>query len=319
MPSAPTGHVAVLAPLPAEAVSPHVPDGIEVKTVGVDGNAVDIARGAAFCVADWSSTHRVEAGVVEALAPTCRLVQMPAVGLDGVDVGACRAAGIPVANCAGMNAIGVAEWIVWALLSTFRGFVHADRAMHAGRWEQFGHARFELRGKVVGLVGMGDIARETAIRLRPFGCELRYWTRTRRPAEFEAAHGLAYRPVDDLFQEADALVLAVALTDDTRHLVDAGVLSQLKPTAVVVNAARGEVWDEAAVAEALREGRLHGAATDVYAVEPAPPRHPLHGIDTAVLTPHVAGASVESVVAITGRVWENLRRVYAGEDPLGLV
>lgn len=310
--------VAVLAPLPAEAVAAQLPD-VEVVSVADGHDPEQVCRDAVVCIADWTATHRVAGRLVELLAPTCRLVQVPAAGADSVDVDACRAAGIPVATCAGLNSQAVAEWCVFGAISALRHLSAGDRALREGRFEQLGHARYELGGKVVGIVGMGDIGRAAARLFAAFGCDVRYWTRRRRPPEVEAELGISFRDLDELVREADVLVLVVALTPETRHLIDARRLAAMKPTAVLVNAARGEVTDQQALASALREGRLHGAAIDVFHPEPPPPDHPLLGCDTATLTPHVAGATVESVTRITQRVFDNVRRVLDGQPPVGVL
>jgi phosphoglycerate dehydrogenase-like enzyme len=312
------GRVVVLAPVPAEVFATHL-EGHEIVAVGRGDDPVAACAGADVCVADWTAHHRVDGEVLTALRPTCRLVQVPAAGLDSVDVEACGRAGIPVAAAAGLNAVAVGEWCVWAALSSLRGLVVSERALHAGEWDQLGRARYELRGKVVGLVGMGDVGVEAARRLRVFGVDLRYWTRRRRSPEIEAELSVGWMELDDLVAAADVLILAVALTPETRHLLDAQRLSRMRPSAVVVNAARGEVTDEAALATALREGRLHGVAVDVYSTEPPPPDHPLLEVGSAVTTPHLAGTTAESVGRILDRAVDNVRRALAGEEPMGRV
>lgn len=312
------GRVVVLAPVPAEAFAAQL-DGHEVVAVGREDDPAEACSGADVCVADWTAHHRVAGDVLTALRPTCRLVQVPAAGLDSVDVDACAQAGIPVAGAAGLNAVAVGEWCVWAALSSLRGLVVSERALRGGEWDQLARARYELDGKVVGLVGLGDVGIEAARRFRAFGVELRYWTRRRRTAEVETDLDVAWMELDELVAAADVLVLAVALTPETRHLLGASRLSRMKPTAVVVNAARGDVIDEDALAEALREGRIHGAAVDVYSAEPPPPDHPLLTVETAVTTPHLAGTTAESVGRILGRAVDNVRRALAGEDPVGRI
>ncbi|MBW3620412.1 MAG: 3-phosphoglycerate dehydrogenase [Actinobacteria bacterium] len=315
-----TDRIALFAPLPAAAVTGALPDAaLDVVEIRPGDDAAAGAVGARIAIADWSATVRIAGEVVDALAPTCELVQVPAAGLDSVDVDACRAAGIPVASCAGLNTVGVAEWCVWAAIDALRKLSWSDRALRAGSWEQLGHARYELAGKTVGVVGMGDVGRAVAERLAVFGVDLVYWTRRRRPPEEEARLAVRWAELDDLLAEADIVILAVALTAGTRHLLDAARLTRMKPSAVVVNAARGEVTDEAALAAALREGRLHGAAVDAFSTEPPPPDHPLVGEELAVLTPHVAGATAESVGRILGRVFANLTAVLEGGTPTGLV
>jgi phosphoglycerate dehydrogenase-like enzyme len=315
-----TDRIALLAPLPAQAVTGALPDA-DVEVVGIrpGDDAAALARGARIAIADWSANVRIAGDVVAALAPTCELVQVPAAGLDSVDIDACRAAGIPVASCAGLNTVGVAEWCVWAAIDALRKLTWSDRALRDGRWEQLGHARYELAGKTVGLVGLGDVGTAVAERLRAFGVDLVYWTRRRRSADEEGRLGVRWAELDELVAGVDVLVLAVALTDDTRHLLDADRLGRMQPSAVVVNAARGQVTDEAALAAALREGRLHGAAVDAFSTEPAPADHPLLTAELAVLTPHVAGATAEAVGRIFGRVFANVTAVLEGRRPEGLV
>lgn len=312
--------IALFAPLPAAAVTGALPDAdLEVVEIRQGDDAPALAAGARIAIADWSAAVRIDADVVAALAPTCELVQVPAAGLDSVDVDACRAAGVPVASCAGLNTVGVAEWCVWATIDALRKLTWSDRALRDGRWEQLGHARYELAGKTIAIIGMGDVGRAVAERLASFGVELRYWTRTRRGTDEEQRLGIRWGELDDLLPAADVVILAVALTDDTRHLLDARRLAAMKPSAVVVNAARGQVTDEAALADALAGGRLHGAAVDAFSVEPPPADHPLLSAELAALTPHVAGATAESVGRIFARVFANVTAVLEGRPPEGLV
>lgn len=313
------GRVVVLAPVPAEAIGAQLPGDHDVVAVARDEDPAAACEGADICVADWTSHHRVTGAVVDALAPTCRLVQVPATGVDSVDVAACQAAGIPVASAAGMNAVAVGEWCVWAAIGALRQLVREDRSLREGRWEQLGHARFELAHKVVGIVGMGDVGREAAARFRAFGVDLRYWSRTRRDPAFESELGLTWNAFNDLVRAADVLVVAVALTPDTDGLLGVEELAAMKPTAVVVNAARGRTVDEHALAAAIADGRLHGAAVDVYSEEPPPTDHPLLGLADVIVNPHLAGTTAESVARILERSVSNVRAVLEGREPQGRV
>jgi phosphoglycerate dehydrogenase-like enzyme len=292
---------------------------VEVATAADAPSLEELARGATVAIADYSGQNRIAGSVVDALAPTCQLVQVPAAGTDSVDVDACRAAGIPVASCAGLNDAAVAEWCVWGAIDALRQATWASHALRDGRWEQIGHARYELAGKTVGIVGLGRIGSAAAERFRAFGVDLAYWTLHRRSAEEESRRGVRWLDLDDLIPAADVLVLACALTDDTRGLLSAERIAAMKPSAVVVNAARGEVTDEAALAQALDEGRLLGAAVDAFAVEPLPEDHPLRGAASAVLTPHLAGATVESVGRILIRTLDNVRAALTGGTIEGLL
>lgn len=308
--------VALLAPLPPEVVRDRFPD---VEVTVPDPDVVEACRGATVVVADWSGTHRVDADVVAVLDERCRLVQVPAAGLDSVDVDAIHAARIPLASCAGLNTTAVAEWCVWAAIDALRGFSAADRAVRAGAWPQLGVARYELTGRTVGIVGFGAIGQAVAGRLRSFDVDVRYATRTRRPAEVEAELGVTHAPLDELLPVAQVLVLACALTDETRGLLSSERIATLPHGTVVVNAARGEVVDEAALAAAVDDGRIHAVATDVFSQEPAPADHPLRGHDAVTTTPHVAGVSAEAVGRIIVRAFDNLAAALAGDPIEGLV
>lgn len=310
--------VAMLAPLAPEIVLARFPD-VDVATAASQAEAVAAATGADVCVADWRGEVVVDEAVAAALAPSCRLVQVPASGVDGVDLDACRRHGLPVASCAGLNTAAVADWCVWAMLDALRRLSTSERALRAGEWQMFGPARHELPGRIVGIVGLGAIGTALAERLDGFGVDLRYWSRRRRDDAEEARLSVAYEELDDLVAHADVLVLTVALTDDTRGLLSAERIARLPHGAVVVNAARGEVTDEAALAAAVADGRLHGVATDVYGVEPPPADHPLLGRDDVVATPHVAGMTVESAGRILQRVHDNIAAVLDGREPEGLL
>lgn len=313
------GRVVILAPVPASAWADRFPDGTEVVGVERDGDPVAACRGADVVIADWTSHHRVTPEVVEALAGTCRLVQVPAAGLDSVDVEACLAAGVPVAGAAGLNDAAVAEWCVWAALDALHACTVSGRLLDDGEWDQFGRARLELAGRTVGIVGMGAIGRATAERLRAFGVELRYWTRTRRDEAFEEEHALTYLDLEELIASSQVLILAVALTEETRGLLSRERIASLPDQAVVVNAARGAVLDDVALAEAVADGRLHGAAVDVFSEEPTPPDDPLVHEPRIVTTPHVAGSTVESIGRILDRTLSNANAALTGDDIEGSV
>lgn len=307
--------ICLLAPLPPEALTSQLPDHVEVVTPDTAGDVVTAATGADVVVADWSGSHRVDAELVAALADGATVL-MPAAGTDPIDLDACRDADVTVAACAGLNAVAVAEWCVWALLDTRRGFSSSQTALRAGEWQQLGRARHQLAGATVGIVGLGAIGQALARLLSGFGCELLYTARTRRDADHEADLGVRWAEPDELVAAAQAIVLAIPLTDDTRHWLDADALSRCRQDAVVVNAARGEVLDAAAAATALSEGRIHGVATDVFAVEPPPDDHPLVAEPLATVTPHVGGVSADSVGAIFARTFANLQVLVSGEGEL---
>jgi phosphoglycerate dehydrogenase-like enzyme len=308
--------VGLLAPLPPELLTVRFAD-VEVQLP--DPDDVAACRGADLVIADWRATRRLAGAAIDALAPTCRLVQVPSVGLDGVDVEALAAAGVPVAGCAGLNTAAVAEWCVWAIVDGLRHLAASDRELRAGTWAQLGRARYELAGRTVGIVGLGAIGTALARRLSPFEVDLRYTSGRRRSAAEETTFGVRWEEADDLVATSDVLVLTCALTPATRGWLSAERLATMRPHAVVVNAARGEVVDEPALATAVREGRLHGVVTDVFTEEPPPAEHPLLGLDAVTTTPHVAGPTAEAAGRILQRVLDNVAAVREGREPQGLV
>ncbi len=310
--------LALLAPLPPGLVG-DFPD-LEVVPVGPDDDdPTGRLAGARIAVTDWSGRLVLDRGMAAALAPTCELVQVPAAGHDSIDLAACRDHGLPVATCAGLNRDAVAEWVVWAAIDALRGLTLGDRRVRDGAWPQLGESRRELAGRTVGLVGLGAVGTAAAERLSAFDVDLAYWSRRRRDPAEEDRLGVEHRPLDDLVASCDVLALAVALTPATRGLLSAERIGTMRPDAVVVNAARGGVVDEAALAAAVDEGRLHAATLDVLTVEPPPPDHPLVGRERVTVTPHIAGSTDEAVGRIVSRVRDNIGRVLAGREPRGLI
>lgn len=229
-------------------------------------------------------------------APRLRAIGRLGVGLDNIDVDACRIRGIGVHSAAGANAVAVAEYVVAALLLLRRGCFAATAEVAAGRWPR---ARYqdgaEVDGATLGLVGFGNIGQEVARRAQALGMTvLAHDPGVARDDPIWAETGVAPKPLAELLPAVDALSLHVPKTPGTYHLIDAASLDRLPPHALVVNTARGGVVDETALAAALRCGRLAGAALDVFEAEPLPPGSPLAGLDNVILTPHVAGLTRQS-------------------------
>ncbi len=311
-------HVVNFSPLPTEAVAAQLEQvELPVHSVRDREDDVEACRGAVVAIADYSGERAITGAHVEALAGTCKLVAVPSAGLDAVDLDACRSHGVPVASAKGLNAGPVAEWAVWATIGAMRGLSDRDTGIRNGEWQQFG-VRYELSGKTVGVVGLGEIGDGVATRLGSFGVTTLYWTRTRRPADTESDLGVQWRELDDLLAESDVVVLAIALSDETRNLLDERRLGLLRPTAVVVNAGRAGLVDQDALLAALDEGRLHGYATDVFQQEPPAEGDPMPARAT-IATPHVAGVTVESVGRIIAHTFANVNRVLNDQTPVGLV
>lgn len=228
-------------------------------------------------------------------APALELVGRLGVGLDNIDLAACQERGIAVVPATGANDLAVAEYVMTTAAMLLRGAYRATSAMLAGEWPRQALIGRELAGKTMGLVGLGSIARLVKRRALSAGMSVAAYD-PHLPNGDGAWDGVRKRDLRDLVAEADVLSLHVPLTDETRNLIDAAVIAAMKPAAVLVNAARGGVLDEAALATALREGRLAGAALDTFATEPLTKAAALVFADlpNLILTPHIAGVTVES-------------------------
>ena len=227
--------------------------------------------------------------------PKLRYLSVAFTGLDHIDLAYCRQHNIQVQNAAGYSTTAVSELAVGMMIDLLRNIVTLSEAMHQG----VGRGAFlgrELRGKTVGIVGTGAIGIATARLVLAFGAKVIAWSRTERPEV--KAMGVEYLPLDDLLRQSDIVSLHVPLNDDTRHLIGDRELALMKPTALLVNTARGPVCDIAAVGRALVENRIAGAAFDVFEQEPPLPlNHLLLSTNRCLVTPHVAFATEESFAA----------------------
>ncbi|MFI7044947.1 NAD(P)-dependent oxidoreductase [Streptosporangium sandarakinum] len=306
--------VLALPPLPAEALRGllgPLGDRVEVSVPESRDRAglLTALAGAEIVVGDWSGGLALDAEAVRA-APRLAFVQQPSVGVDGHDLAALAAAGVPLANTAGVSAIAVAEWCLAAALSLSRRLPEADAAVRAGGWPQLDLGPRELYGSRVGIVGFGPIGQECARMFAAHGCEVSYWTR--RPREAPYAH----RPLPELVASSDVLVVVVALTEETRGLVDP---LRMPAGSLLVNAARGGVVDGAALLSALSSGHLGGAALDVFETEPLPADDPLRGHPRVLLSPHVAGVTAQVTGRLVRRVLDNLGAALDGRPVTDVV
>lgn len=240
-------------------------------------------------------------------------------GVDMIPIEAATAAGVLVANVPGANARSVAEHAMFGALALARRFRMIDRDLrHDGWLAGRAHAdrTHELHGQTLGIVGYGAVGRAVG-SIASAGFGMRVLAATRRPEYLPA--GVAARTLDALLSESDIVVLCCPLTPETRGLVDRRRLGLMKHGAVLVNVARGAVVDEGALVEALRAGRIGGAVLDVFETQPLAPDHPLLGLDTVMLTPHLAGITQESMERMGIGVAEETARILAGGLPLNLV
>jgi len=238
-----------------------------------------------------------------AAAPRLRVVGRLGVGLDNVDVPALDEAGVRLVVARGGNAVSVAEYVMGAMLVSQRGVFGMTPSMLTGSWPRQGHAfGRELRGKTLGLVGFGSIAREVAKRAAAF--EMTVVAHDPHVSWDESDVGVASVTFDRLLSMSDVISIHVPLNDETRGLIDAGALSKMRSEATLINTSRGGIVDEPALARALRSGAIHSAVLDVFATEPLGPGDAalFAGVDRLVLTPHLAGNAAEAVDRIASTV-----------------
>ena len=259
-------------------------------------------QGAMLGVAD-----PVTADVV-AQAPQLRAVANVAVGYDNLDLAALTAAGIVATNTPDVLNEAVADFAWALLLATARRVGEGERYVRADLWRSPSYNLLlgaEVHGRTLGILGMGRIGQAIARRGAGFRMPVIYHNRSRLDAAIERECNAEYTGRDDLLRKADFLVLVLPLTHDNRHAVGAAELAMMKPSAILVNVARGGIVDDAALVEALSGGRLAGAGLDVFENEPAV--HPLlPTLDNVVLTPHIASASVDTRRAMTSLAVDNL-------------
>lgn len=250
---------------------------------------------------------------VLARAERLRIIGRYGAGLDNIDLPAAEELGIRVVNTPGANSQSVAEHALACLLALARGLLDQDRAVRAGDWEHRNRVPGkELAGSLLGIVGLGEIGRRVAELCRDgVGMHVAYYDTVRRP-EAETSLAAVRMELPELLRAADVVSVHVPLTPGTANLIDRAALGLLKPTAYLLNLARGGVVDELALADALDEGRLAGAAVDVFGAEPPPPDHPLLHCQRALLTPHSAALTEQAgrrvSVALATAVRSELRR-----------
>ena len=325
--------VASMSPLPEALVksllAPYLSElrDVEVEVVGLHGKPRDVVlrelERADIVIGDHTFRMRVDAEMCRAMRKV-KLLQQPSTGYDHIDVDACREAGVPVANAGGANAVSVAEWTIMAALALLKRLMEAHSRVRRGEWPQWelmDKGTFDLEGKTWGIVGMGRIGREVARRLKAFNVNTIYYDVRRLDPSEEEELAARFAQLPRLLRTSDIVSIHVPLTDETKGMIGERELRMMKPTAILINPSRGEVVDEEALAKALREGWIMGAAVDVYSVEPPPPDHPLLKLDhpNLITTPHIAGANTDARARIIEFSVRNIVRVIKGEKPEAII
>jgi phosphoglycerate dehydrogenase-like enzyme len=246
-------------------------------------------------------------------APLLKVIARTGVGYDAIDLDAANEHGVLVCTTPGANHHSVAEAAIGMIVGALRRFAFADRQMRATGWNPRPYG-VELRHKTVGVIGTGLVGREVVKRLQGWEVEILVSDVVRDQA-FAERYGARYVELAELFTAADVVTVHAPLLPSTRHLVSETVLRSMKPSAYLVNTSRGPLVDEAALAVALKEGWIAGAALDVFETEPLPSDSPLIGLPNVTLTQHIAGVTWESMQAMTAMAVDSVASVLRGETP----
>jgi len=317
-----------LIPLPAQLVkslirrTQGVPD-FEV-VAGHDMSDEEIKRyflEADVVLGDYTFKHKITADLLSG-ARKLKLIQQPSVGYQHIDVEACTARGIKVANTAGANTISVAEHTIAWGLCLIKNMLYADKSTKQGRWEQMSVQPVELKTKVWGLIGFGRIGQAVVRRLKPFELSrILYFDAHRYDLTLEQELGVEYCDMKTALSQSDIISLHAPLTESTRNMIDEAAFNSMKKGAYLINVARAELVDERALADALMKGKIAGAGIDVFSEEPVKMENPLLGVDNdkLLLSPHVAGVTAEAAGRIMNMATANIARVLKGDDPELLV
>jgi phosphoglycerate dehydrogenase-like enzyme len=300
---------------------------MEMKPAGFDIAVVD-ATGPEFLAAAKDAEYFMGFGRnplgpdFYAAAKNMKLVQLISAGYNTIDLEAARRARVPVANNGGANSVAVAEHAVMLILATLKKLHWQHNNVTAGKWRvgDFAETRlYELEGKTVGIVGLGNIGKKVARRLRGFDCKIVYYDIIRLPEHEEDVLGVRYVLLDELLKTADVVTLHTPLTSVTQSMISDAQFELMKPTAILVNTCRGPVVDERALHKALITKRIAGAGLDVMVDEPPSKDNPLLNVDSCTITPHTAGPTWENWPKAFRNAFDNILRVHAGRPPLWVV
>jgi D-3-phosphoglycerate dehydrogenase len=296
-----------------EAVSRSAPPELDLRfaTSYDEAEQFGLIEEAEIVLAGW-------AAVTEPMlqrARRLRMIQKWGIGVDRIDVEAARRRGIPLSITAGSNAGPVAELAIALILAVYRRLPYVNRAIREGQWPkaEMRESCFQITGKTVGIVGFGAIGRMLARRLRGFDAQVIYHDSRRAETEIERELGAQAVPLADLLARSDIVSLHAPATPETRHLIDAAAFAAMKPGAVLINTARGELVDEAALHAALLSGRIRGAGLDAFDPEPPRPDNPLLALEQVVVTPHAGGGVFDNVENVARHAFGNILRHLRGE------
>ncbi len=290
---------------------------MEEAACGIPQDASD----AEFLAAD--AIAQVPEGMMEQL-PALKIIHSEGVAYNGIDCAAAAKRGIYVCNNRGVNADAVAEQTILLMLGLLRDVTAGDAAVRAGLQIQRKESMMvngitELGECQIGLIGFGDIAKAVAKRLSPFGCKIFYQASHRKDSETEKRYGVSWMERDEMLRTCDIISIHVPVTPETIHLVNEDFLRKMRPPALIINTARGEIVDNAALEKALTEGWIAGAGLDTVAPEPVPADHPLLDVPGILFSPHIGGVTTSVFRKGHRNIWAAFEQVSKGERPANIV
>lgn len=323
--------ILVLSPVPEEVTKTLLEAKVtdeqirDIHLVSYTGSSkeelVEAVSDAYVIIGDYTNNIAMDTEVIRA-ATECVFIQQPSTGFQHIDVDEAARRGISVANIAGANTFAVAEHAIMLILACLKKLPLAWEKTKRCEWAQDEmslHGVFELHGKTLGIIGMGRIGKEVARRAKPFELQVIYHDLAQLLPKEEQELGITYRTLDEIIKESDIITIHVPLTPQTEKMIDAERIATMKSSAIIVNVSRGAIVDEAALAQALKEGRIKGAGLDVFQEEPIRQGNPVLDAPNIILTPHIAGATNESRVRIIDMTIDNVSRVLAGQEPINVV
>lgn len=260
-------------------------------------------------------TDPIDEQVINANAANLKVIAQMAVGYDNIDVAAATRHGIPVGHTPGVLTETTADF-AWALMmAAARRVVEADGVVRSGNWQPWGPdvlTGVDIYGKTLGIIGLGRIGTAMARRAKGFSMRVLYFDNNRDP-KTEAELGIEYSPLDDLIRQSDFVTLHVYYSPESHHLINRDRLEQMKPSAVLVNTARGAIVDPDALTQALQIGQIAAAGIDVFDPEPIPADHPILKLKNLVIAPHIASASKETRKRMALMTVENITAGLTGK------
>lgn len=299
---------------PLQIVQGEVPEGFGIRFLSEQTQDALIAEAAYADYILAGGRLKISREVLEK-AKNLRMIQRSGVGLDALDLEAIKEKDLPLYVNQGVNAESVAEHALLLMLACLRKLPTINRNTKNGVWkkQEQGVQTAELKGKTIGIIGMGNIAKTLVGLLKPFHVQILYYNLIQMPTDYETENNMCFVGMDELLKNSDVVTIHCALTPETRNLINKETLGMMKDGAILINTARGEIVDPYALADALKNGKLSYAALDVHAQEPIQEDYPLKDIENVILTPHIAGVTADSFRTMMHDAFRNIDCFDRGE------